>query len=611
MHHSGPERHAPSGISPDPAPTKYPSLVTAEPLPVNGEIADRFDLYGDLLEIGGEQSRHRIQAYRRGAARIRGAAESVAALALAGRAVDLPDIGKTLQDKIVELVQTGTIPALDRLRARVPEGLAEVARLQGIGPKRANAVWQELGVVDMAGLREAATDGRLAAVAGIGPKLVEQIGAQLAAIAAGAASGRRIPLGRALPVAEELAAFLRDVPGVARVEICGGLRRGSETVHDIDIAAATDDPEALTAALAAHPLVTEVVAGGAAGCAVMTQPGIRAEVRFGPAASFGNLMQHLTGSKAHNIRLRELAVKQALSLSEHGISTADGAVVECADEEGVYGALGLPWIPPELREDSGEIAAAAAGLLPTLVRVDDLRGELHAHTTWSDGRDSLEAMVAAAATLGLEYLAISDHSKSLAMARGLDEDRVRRQWDAIDTVNASNPGVEVLKSCEVDVLADGRLDFDDDLLAGFDWVTASLHSGFRQSPQRLTDRLLAAIASPHVDAIGHPTGRMFDRRDGYEFDVDAVFAAARDTGTCLEINAQPRRLDLPDRLARRALAGGVRLIIGTDAHAMDELGFRRFGILNARRAGATADAVANTRPFAELRAGRRARQASA
>jgi DNA polymerase (family 10) len=578
--------------------------VSEKPLPTNAEIGDRLDLIGDLLEIGGEQSRHRILAYRRGAARVRGATESVAALAVAGRAVELPDIGATLQDKIVELAETGDIAALARLRERIPEGLAAVARLQGIGPKRAKALFDELGVGDLDGLRAAVAGERLADVPGIGPKLVAQLTAQLAALDAGTGPAERVSIGRALPVAETFVRDLQDVPGVARLAIAGGLRRGAETVHDIDLAAGSDDPDALVEAVADHPMVTEVLSRGPAGIAVMTQSGIRIELRIGPVAAFGNLLQHLTGSKAHNIRLRELAVKQALSISEHGVTRADGSVVTHPAEDGVYAMLGLPLIPPELREDTGELEVAAAGVLPSLVTLSDLVGDLHVHSTWSDGRDTIEDMVAAARAMGLGYLAISDHSKSLAMARGLDEDRVRAQWEAIDAVNRGVDDIVVLKACEVDVLADGTLDFDDDLLEGFDWVTASLHSGFSQSPKQLTKRVLAAIEHPLVDAIGHPTGRMLGRREGYELDLDAVVARAAGTGTFLEINSQPRRLDLRAEHARRALAGGVRLVIGTDAHSTGELAYRRYGVMTARRAGATAAQIANTLDLGDLRAAR-------
>jgi DNA polymerase (family 10) len=580
--------------------------MTQRDLPSNAEIADQFDCIADLLDIEGGQSRHRILAYRRGSTRIRGERQSVATLALAGRATELPDIGSTLQDKIVELATTGQMAALVRLSERIPVGLAAIARLQEIGPKRARAVWSTLGVVDMEGLAAALADGRLATVDGIGPKTISAVTEQLAALARGTDLNARIPAGRAYPLAADLVELVRTVAGVSRAEIAGGLRRGSETVHDIDIAVATTDVAAVQAALAASPLVAEVLSSGERGTAVATHTGIRAEFRFTPPESFGNLLQHLTGSKAHNVRLRERAVRAGQSMSEHGVSDADGDVTRCVDEEAVYALLGLPWIDPELREDTGEIAAAEAGLLPVLVTAFDLRGDLHVHTTWSDGHDSLADMVAAARDLGLEYLGISDHSKALAMARGLDADRVRKQWDDIDVINASTPGITVLKACEVDVLADGALDHADELLAGFDWVTASLHSGFRQSERQLTDRILAAIDNPYVNAIGHPTGRMFGRREGYPIDLEAIVERAGATGTALEINAQPKRMDLNADMARRALAGGVRLIIGTDAHSTAELAVRRYGIATARRAGATPERIVNCLPLAEVRAIRQA-----
>jgi DNA polymerase (family 10) len=580
--------------------------MTDRELPSNVEIADRFDLIADLLDIEGGQSRHRILAYRRGATRIRGERRSVATLALAKLATELPDIGGTLQDKIVELCNTGRIAALDRLSGQIPPGLAAIARLQEIGPKRARAVWSALGVVDMDGLAAALADGRLATVEGIGPKTITAVTRQLAALAGGADLHERIPAGRAYPLAMELVETVRAVAGVTRAEIAGGLRRGAETVHDIDIAVATNDSAAVHAAIAASSLVADVLSAGARGTAVATHAGIRAEFRYTEPDTFGNLLQHLTGSKAHNVRLRERAVRAGRSMSEHGVADADGQVTRCADEAAVYALLGLPEIDPELREDTGEIAAADAGLLPHLVTVDDLRGDLHVHTTWSDGRDSLPDMVAAARDLGLEYLGISDHSKALAMARGLDADRVRKQWDDIDAINATNPGITVLKACEVDVLADGTLDHDDELLAGFDWVTASLHSGFRQSERQLTDRILAAIDNPLVNAIGHPTGRMFGRREGYPVDLEAIVERAAATGTALEINAQPKRMDLNADMARRALAGGVRLIIGTDAHSTSELAVRRYGIAMARRAGAASERIVNCLPLAEVRAIRQA-----
>jgi DNA polymerase (family 10) len=580
-----------------------------EELPTNAEIADRLQLLGDLLELEGAV-RHRVLAYRRAAARVRGTPESVARMALEGRATDLPDIGGTLQAKIAELAETGEISALAKARERVPEGLAAVARLEGIGPKRAAALWAQLGVRDLDDLAAAVSDGRLTAVSGLGPATQARIAEQLARRAEGDPQEGRVPLGQALPAAEVLARELREaVPG-ARVEIAGSLRRGRESAHDIDLVGTADPPGALLAALAQLPSVERVLSGGEARAAVQTHAGVRAELAVGPAESFGNLLQHATGSAAHNVRLRELAVRRGLSVSEHGITGPEGVALH-AEEEGVYAALGLHPIPPELREDAGEIEAAQAGPLPELVSRADLRGELHAHTIWSDGTESVAAMVEAARARGYRYLAISDHSRSLAMAGGLDPDRVRRQWEEIAREDARRDDITVLRATEVDILADGRIDFDDELLAGFDWVTASIHSALTQDAERYTARVLAALESPFVDAIGHPTGRMLGRRGHAPLDLDRVAEAAVRTGTLLEVNGQPRRLDLDSEMARRALAVGARIVIGADAHSGDALDLIRFGVLVARRAGARAPDVANTSDWPDLAAGRAARLAAA
>jgi DNA polymerase (family 10) len=576
--------------------------VTGE-LPTNAEIADRFHLLGDLLEIEGAV-RHRVLAYRRAAARIRATPASVAAMALAGRAVDLPDIGTTLQAKVVELSQTGTIAALDAIRERVPEGLAAIAGLEGIGPKRAVALWRDLGVADLDQLAEAVAQGRLGDVAGFGPATRQRLADQLAERARrGTDEVERVPLGRALPLAEEIVEHLRAAVPAARVEVAGSLRRGRESVHDIDIVAACERHALLQDALASHPAVERVLARGEARIAVATHVGVRVELAVGPPESFGNLLQHATGSAAHNVRLRELATRRGLSVSEHGVTGPGGTVVS-ADEDDVYAALGLAPIPPELREDAGEIEAAQASPLPGLVQASDIRGELHAHTTWSDGTLSVAAMVEAARARGHAYLAISDHSKSLAMAGGLDAERVRRQWDEIDAENARRTDITVLRSTEVDILADGRLDFDDELLAGFDWVTASIHSALTQDAERITARVLAAVENPFVDVIGHPTGRMLDRREPAAIDIARLVEAAARTGTFLEINAQPRRLDLDSAMARQALAAGARLVIGSDAHSAEALGYSRFGVLLARRAGALPADVGNAWEWSALAATR-------
>jgi DNA polymerase (family 10) len=582
----------------------------ARDLPSNGEVASRLALIGDLLELEGA-IRHRVLAYRRAAARIRSTPASVARMAMDGRATDLPDIGATLQAKIVELTETGDIAALAKLRDRVPEGLAAVARVDGIGPKRAMAVWSALGVASLDDLRAALEDGRLAEVGGIGPGTVERIAAGLARREAEGGEGEeRVPLGTALPLAEAVAEALRGaVPG-ARVEIAGSLRRGRESVHDIDLVGTAPRPGDLLDALVGLGIVERVQARGDARAAVATHAGVRVELAVGPRASFGDLLQHATGSAAHNVRLRELAVRRGLSVSEHGVTGADGTVLH-AEEDGLYAMLGLHPIPPESREDRGEIEAAQAGPLPELVSRAAIRGELHAHTTWSDGTLSIARMVESARRRGYEYLAISDHSTSLAMAGGLDPERVRRQWEEIDEEDARHDDITLLRATEVDILADGRIDFDDEILAGFDWVTASMHSALAQDAERITARALAAVECPWVDTIGHPTGRMLGRREAAPIDIDRLAAAAARTGTCLEVNGQPRRLDLDSEMARRALALGAVLTIGADAHSDEAVDYMRFGVLVARRAGARPEDVMNTRTWPELAARRRERLAAA
>ena len=554
--------------------------------PTNQDIASAFQLLGDLLAIDGAD-RHRILAYHRGAARVRATSESVAAMASAGRAVELAGIGTTLQAKMVELVDTGQIAALQTLTGRLPAGLADIAHLEGIGPKRARAIYDALGISSLDALVAAAADGSLSTVAGIGPKLVAAV-TERAAAGTMAAEKPRMLASQARTLAEELVAGLGTVPGTDRIVIAGSLRRGRETIGDIDLIASTTDPGPLLTAFAELPAVASVVVHGALVCAVMTQTGMRAELRTASPEHFGNLLQHATGSAAHNIRLREAAVKRGASISELAITEADGSTVSFAEEDDFYRHLGLPVIPPELREDVGELS----GQIPTLVEVADIRGDLHMHTDWSDGRATLGQMVAAAEARGYAYIAITDHSHGLAMVGGLTPERVKRQWDAIDEANAKT-ALTILKGVELEILSDGRLDFDDELLAGFDVVVASIHSGFQQSPERITQRLLAAIENPHVDIMGHPTGRRIGRRPPLEFDIDHVFERAAATGTLLEINGQAERQDLSDQLARRALGMGCRLVVSSDAHVPEGLMAIERAVTIARRAGAEAKHIAN------------------
>ena len=573
----------------------------------NGEIARAFHLMADLLELDGAV-RHRTMAYRRAAVRVAGEERSVAQLARAGRATDLADIGDTLAAKVRELVETGEIAALEKLAARVPRGLAAVARIGGIGPARARALWQEADVTDIESLRaRAESEEGLTTVSGIGPRTAESIRSQLAGLAAGQEPEPRVSIGRALPIAERLIADLGALPFVERAEIAGGLRRGAPTAKDVDLAVATSRPREVAQALADHPTVARVLSRGAQRCVVETHIGLPVELRLSRPASFGNLLQHLTGSAAHNTRLRERAAGMGMSVSEHGITAADGTVTTHEDEDGVYAALGLRVIPPELRRDTDEIVRAAGGGFPELVSVADIRGELHAHSTWSDGEASIAEMAAAAGTAGFAYLVITDHSQSLGFAGGLTPKQVADQWREIAEVAASERGLRLLRGTEVDILSDGRLDFDDELLAEFDWVVASVHSRLNQSPERMTSRLARAARHPAVDVIGHPTGRMHSRREEAEIDFDELFAAALDGSTALEINASPMRMDLSAGRARAAADAGVALTIGSDAHSTSGFALRRYGVMVARAAGLTPDQILNCRPWDELAARRAAR----
>ena len=562
-------------------------------LPRNAEVAERFELLADLLEVEGSDA-FRPAAYRRAAARIRDAALPVAQLALEGKATRLSGIGSTIERKIVELAETGDMKALAKLRESLPPELVEVMRVPGIGPRTARRLWTELGIASLEDLKAAAEAGRLRQVAGLGPKTEERV---LAAVARPRREvERKLLLGRALPAVEEAVAALREHPAADRVSEAGSVRRRCETVRDLDIIATAADPAALTEHFAALPWVAEVVARGGTKASVVSHDGLRFDLRVVPTESYGNLLQHFTGSADHNVALREAAVRRGLSVSEYGVETREmGEVFRTGSEEELYAYLGYEWIPPELRENRGELEAARQGRLPTLVELADLQGDLHAHTTWSDGRHTLEEMVLAARAEGRRYLAICDHAKRLK------EGRLERQEEEIAALAERVEGIEILRGVEVDIRADGTLDLDDETLAARDWVMASVHGGFDQPREQLTKRILAALENPHVDCIGHPTGRKLNRRAAYDLDFEAVAARAGETGTFLEMNAQPDRLDLTDAHARAAAEAGVKLVISTDAHRTWELAYLGLGVAQARRAWVTAAQVVNTRPWADVR----------
>jgi DNA polymerase (family 10) len=565
----------------------------------NAEIASAFDELANLYELDGAVV-YRVLAYRNAAKAIRESGASVAEMAAQGRAAQLPGIGKTIAEKIDALIAEGDIPSAVKLRARIPSGLVQVTRIPGLGPKRARLLHQELGVENLDDLRRAAEEERLRTVAGFGPKAEQNV---LAALAAGADGEERTRtlLSKALVIGEELVEGLRDHPASTRVELAGSARRWAETCKDLDIVACASDPEALLEAFAGLPAVDEVSRSGAAGAKALTHQGIPVDLRIVPEASFGNLLQHFTGSGRHNEALRTAAVKKGIHVSEYGVAVDETSVTHaCATEEEVYELLGMAWIEPELREDRGELEAARAGSLPDLIQVSDIRGDLHSHTIASDGRGTITEMAEAARARGYGYLAVTDHSATHGFGNHVTPDELKRQIERVGEVDAKLEGIRVLAGTETNVLPDGSVDYDDDLLAQLDWVVASVHTSFRMSEAEMTKRIVTALENPLVDVLGHPTGRMIGRREGYAVDMDAVIEAAARTGTFLEINANPNRRDLDDVYAREAARAGVRLLIDSDAHGTETLANMRYGVATARRAWLTADDVANTRDWAGL-----------
>jgi DNA polymerase (family X) len=567
----------------------------------NAAIAQYFDELGDLYELDGAVV-HRVMAYRNAAKAVRDAPVSVAALTREGTVTKLPGIGKTLEDKITQLLETGTISALERLRGQFPPGLIDMTRLPGLGPKRARRLFDELGIDSLDALRAAAEGEKLRGIKGFGPKFEEQV---LAAFASGVAEkpAPRFLLPKALGIAEQVMDGLRALPGVERVELAGSARRLADSVKDLDIIAAATDPKALTAAFAELDVIES--SGGAGENAVRgrTHSGLSVDVRVVEPDQFGNLLQHFTGSKAHNLQLREAALRRGLHVSEYGIlDDATGETARCATEEEVYERLGLKWIPPELREGRGELEAAADGGFPELIVESDLRGDVHMHTVASDGRNSIEQMVEAALARGYEYIAITDHSATHGFGNHVPPDELRRQIERVREVDERYDGIEVLIGTETNILPDGSPDYDDDLLADLDWTVGSVHTSFGMGEEAMTKRMVTACEHPYVDAIGHPTGRKIERRPAYPVDMNAVIEAAARTGTMLEINSAPDRRDLHDVHARNAAEAGVPILIDSDAHGIRELALVKWGIATARRAWLTREQVANTRPWPEFAA---------
>jgi DNA polymerase (family 10) len=567
-----------------------PIIASVPELPRNDALADQFDLLADLMELEGGDS-FRIGAYRKAAARIRETPSSVAQLALDGKAKLLQGIGKTIEAKIVEVVDDGEIHALTKRKAEVPPEVATFMRLPGLGPKTARRIWRELGITTVEALKAAADARRLRGHAGIGPGTEEKIASALAQPRA-AEGPRRSLLGTTLPKLRAVVQVLQEHPASAEVSLAGSARRMRETVRDLDIIATATDPAALVDYFCSLTWVVDVAAKGPTKATVVSHDGLRFDLRVVPPESYGNLLQHFTGSKNHNVALREDAVRRGFSVSEYSVTVVEtGEEHRFAREEEVYRFLGYEWIPPELREGGGELAAARKGELPELVELSDLQGDLHTHTTWSDGKDSLEAMVEAAVNRGYAYYAVCDHAQRL---RG---DLLRQQSEQIDALNELVRPFRILKGIEVNIRPDGTLDVSDEDLATRDWVVASVHSRFDHAP---TERVCAAMESPYVDCIGHVTNRKIGKRAPSPVDIETLVEKALETGTFLEINSQPDRLDLTDVHARAAREAGLKVVIDSDGHETGALDFVELGVGQARRAWLTKDDVLNTRTWRQV-----------
>ena len=581
----------------------------------NADIVTAFEHVADLLEYRGDNV-FRVRAYRTAARTIDGLVESLASVRAdpARSLEDLEGIGSDLAGKIATLLDTGRLPLLEELEREVPKVAFELMRVPGLGPKKVKVLVEALGIDSLAALEEACRTGKVQGIKGFGPKTEAAILENLAF--AQDPERARVLWNEAEAVAAALVAWMEESPAVRRVEPAGSLRRGRETVGDLDILVESDTPVAVMDRLIAWPEATDVMLRGDTKTSIRGPRGMQIDLRVVPVASFGAALQYFTGSKEHNVKLRGRARDRGLTINEYGVfrlpAAGDdpdgpkGPSLAGQTEAEIYAAVGLPWIPPELREGRHEIELADHDALPDLVTVADIRGDLHMHTTATDGENTLTEMVRAAIARGLAYIAITDHGQRVTMAHGLDRRRLFEQWTAIDRLNDSlaadgKPPIVVLKGIEVDLLEKGGLDLPDDVLAEADWVVASLHYGQNQSREKITARLIEAIENPHVAVIGHPTGRLINRRPAYDVDLEAVIAAAARTGTFLEINANPWRLDLDDRHAAAAKAAGVKLVISTDAHSTRGFEVLRCGVLQARRAGLEAKDVVNTRTLAGIR----------
>jgi DNA polymerase (family 10) len=569
----------------------------------NSHIADAFDLIGDILDFQGANP-FRVRAYRNSARTIRDYTEPLAAMVETQKEklTEIDGIGDDLAGKIITLVTTGSLPMLEDLKKQVPDSVLALLRIPGLGPKKAAALHKQLGIQTLEQLKAACDEHKVRELKGFGEK-TEQLILQGMAIAEQA--HQRLYWAEADQFVQALRDHFKPCKGIEQLEFAGSYRRGKETVGDLDILAVAKQPTAAMDCLESFPETTQVIGRGDTKMSIRTANGFQIDLRVVPAESFGAALQYFTGSKEHNVILRGRAKDKGLKINEWGVFRVKGdkeTRIAGATEEEVYATLKLPLFPPEIREGRREFEWADRDELPELITVDDIRGDLHMHTTASDGSASIEEMIAAAHKRGLSYIAITDHSQRVSMARGLDPKRVLAQWKQIDKLRDSLPdGFTLLKGIECDILEKGGMDLPDDVLAQADWVLASVHYGQKQPRQQITDRILGALENQHVSVIAHPTGRLINRRDPYEVDLDAVMASAKKHRKLLELNANPMRLDLNDVYCAAAKQHGIPIVINTDAHSPDGLDVLRCGILQARRAGLTKADVANTRPWAQMK----------
>lgn len=564
----------------------------------NSDVVKIFEELADLLEIQNANP-FRVRAYRNAARTIGDLPECVATILQdsSRNLEDLPGIGGDLAQKIKTIVETNSLPQLDELRLEVPRGVVDMLRVEGLGPKKAAMLFKELQVSSLEMLKAAAESGAVAKLKGFGEKTAKKI---LEGLKTVEQAGQRVYLAEAKPVADAILADVKKLPEVREAEIAGSFRRRRETVGDLDLLVASADSKGPMDMLAAHPLVEKVMARGDTKQSVRLKSGLQMDLRVVPEESYGAALQYFTGSKAHNIVMRRLAQERGLKINEYGVYRGEESIAGRTEQE-VYAAVDLPWIPPELREDRGEIERAGQGRLPNLIELADIKGDLHMHTTATDGAGTIREMVDAAKARGLKYIAITDHSKRVSMANGLDGPRLRAHWAEIDKIRSQVRGIEILCGVECDILEDATLDLPDDVLAEADWVLGVLHYGLRQPREQIMKRLMTAIRSPHVDAIGHLTGRMIGKRPGADMNLDEVLKAAADHGTMIEINAHPSRLDIDDVGAAAARDLGIPIVIDTDSHSVTGFDVLQYGVFQARRAGLEAKDVANTLPWGEFK----------